>query len=77
VLGARGQEDEALAEFARERMDERRDHIYAREASANSWYATGALHMRRAQPDLAQAAFTEALALERSLETGRRKPRPS
>jgi DNA-binding winged helix-turn-helix (wHTH) protein len=63
VLGARGEEDEALAEFARERLNGGRGHIYAREASANSWYATGALHTRRAQPDLARAAFTEALAL--------------
>jgi tetratricopeptide (TPR) repeat protein len=61
VLAARGNEERALAEFARELEFERDGQLYARECCANTWYAAGAVHLRNGRHDEAHAAFREAL----------------
>lgn len=58
----RDQYDDALAAFARELALEPLAHLYARECSANTWYAIGACHRRRGDRSAAQAAFREAIA---------------
>ncbi len=60
VLAATGDVDQALVELERERTSIDPHHVYAREAIANSWYATGALHLRQCRQDEAAAAFREA-----------------
>jgi tetratricopeptide (TPR) repeat protein len=59
---ARGAEDEALASFDRELALEARGHLYAREATANTWYAKGACHLGQGQREAARAAFREAVS---------------
>jgi DNA-binding winged helix-turn-helix (wHTH) protein len=59
---ARGAEVDALAAFESELQFESRGHLYARECCANTWYAIGAVHLRRGDSDAAHAAFQETLA---------------
>lgn len=61
VLGAMGDEDAARAALAQEVALETHGYIYARECSANAWYAMGALHLRRHAHGEAADAFHEAL----------------
>src|SRR5262249_27631238 len=61
VLAARDNEERALEEFARELEFEGEGQLYARECSANTWYATGAIHLRNGRREQADAAFREAL----------------
>jgi DNA-binding winged helix-turn-helix (wHTH) protein len=61
VLAARGNEEGALDEFARELEFERDGQLYARECAANTWYAIGAIHFRSGRRADADAAFREAL----------------
>ena len=58
---ARGDEDEALAEFERELSNETSGHLYARECCANTWYTIGALRLRQGRREEARAAFHHAL----------------
>jgi hypothetical protein len=60
VLAAQGNEKDALEQFARELEFEGDGQLYARECSANTWYAVGALHLRRGRRHEADAAFREA-----------------
>jgi tetratricopeptide (TPR) repeat protein len=57
---ARGDEARALDEFERELSFEAAGHLYARECAANTWYAVGALELRRDRPADARAAFARA-----------------
>jgi len=59
---ARGDETRALEEFERELSHETSGHLYARECCANTWYAIGALKLRRGLVADARAAFQEAIA---------------
>ncbi len=59
---ARGAGADALASFERELALEASGHLYAREISANAWYAIGAWHLRRGDPAAARAAFEQAIA---------------
>ena len=59
---ARGHEQRALEEFHRELSDEGSGHLYARECSANTWYAIGALKMRQGDLAAAREAFEHAMA---------------
>lgn len=59
---ARGAEDEAMARFECELALEPRRHLYGRECCASAWYAKGAVHARRGEPDAARAAFAKTLA---------------
>lgn len=61
VLAALHRQDEALVALERERAFEGGGHVYAREACANSWYATAALHWKAGRPDLARDAWNETL----------------
>jgi len=61
VLAARGNEEGALQEFTRELEFEADGQLYARECSANTWYAIGAIHLRNGRRADADAAFREAL----------------
>ena len=61
VILARGDEDAALAAFERELEGEKSGQLYARECCANTWYAIGALRLRRRQKTEAQQAFAQAL----------------
>jgi DNA-binding winged helix-turn-helix (wHTH) protein len=58
---ARGDEDGALHEFDRELAHEGSGHLYARECCANTWYAIGAVNLRRGRWDAAAAAFEQAI----------------
>jgi hypothetical protein len=58
---ARGAKAEALAAFERELQLESRGHLYARECCANTWYAIGAVHLRRGDSGPARAAFEQTL----------------
>ena len=62
VLAAQGSDDGALGQFARELDFESDGQLYARECCANTWYAIGAIHLRRGRGDDARAAFHHALA---------------
>jgi DNA-binding winged helix-turn-helix (wHTH) protein len=62
VVAARGNEDGALEEFARELEFEADGQLYARECSANTWYAIGAIPLRNGRRVDADAAFREALS---------------
>jgi tetratricopeptide (TPR) repeat protein len=59
---ARGEDDEAKEWFERELALEHHGHLYAKECCANTWYAIGALHLRRGNAADAMAAFQEAIA---------------
>jgi DNA-binding winged helix-turn-helix (wHTH) protein len=61
VLAAHGDIDDALAEFERELAEMPHGHVYARESSANTWYAIGVMHLRRRQRAAAARAFQTAL----------------
>ena len=59
---ARGDEPRALEEFQQELSNEGSGHLYARECSANTWYAIGALKLRRGDLAAAAGAFEQAMA---------------
>ena len=59
---ARDEEEAALEAFERELAFEDGGHLYGRECCANTWYAIGALRLRRGDRQAAAAAFREALA---------------
>ena len=61
VLAAQGDPDGAIEEFGREMAFEADGQLYARECSANTWYAHGAIRLRQGRRDEALAAFREAL----------------
>ena len=56
-----GDEARAIEEFERELASEHAGHLYARECSANTWYALGALRRRQGHAAEAAAAFQQAL----------------
>jgi hypothetical protein len=56
-----GDERRALAEFERELASETPGHMYARECCANTWYAIGALHLRKGRTAEAGAAFERTI----------------
>ena len=58
---ARGDNDQALAEFDRELAGEGAGHMYSRECCANTWYAIGALRARQGRTQDAVDAFGQAL----------------
>jgi DNA-binding winged helix-turn-helix (wHTH) protein len=58
---AEGDEAGALDDFERELSHETSGHLYARECCANTWYAIGALRLRRGQSAEARTAFHQAL----------------
>jgi DNA-binding winged helix-turn-helix (wHTH) protein len=62
VYLARGDEPRARASLERELSFEASGHLYARECCANTWYAIGAMHIRKQQRQDAGAAFRQALA---------------
>src|SRR5262249_43894907 len=55
-----GDEGGGLAEVERELSFEHGGQLYARECAANTWYAIGALSLRRGRRDDARDAFVEA-----------------
>ena len=57
---ARGDETSAMAAFERELSSENAGQLYARECAANTWYAIGALTLRRGRRGDARAAFEHA-----------------
>ena len=61
VLAAQERLDEAVHEFRSELGGPDRGQIYSRECSANTWYALGAVYLRRGQVGEATAAFRRAL----------------
>ncbi len=61
VLAVTGDLDAAVAELTRELDAPHRNHVYARECIANTYYALGALRQRQGSRDGATAAFEEAL----------------
>src|SRR5262245_683695 len=58
---AEGDESGALEDFDRELSGEGSGHLYARECCANTWYAIGAVRLRRGQMPEARAAFRQTL----------------
>lgn len=58
----RDEDDAALAAFARELATESSGQVYARECCANTWYAMGALHLKRGRLREAATAFEQAIA---------------
>jgi tetratricopeptide (TPR) repeat protein len=58
---ADGDDTGALEDFERELSHETSGHLYARECCANTWYAIGAVRLRRGQLAEARAAFQQAL----------------
>jgi DNA-binding winged helix-turn-helix (wHTH) protein/Tfp pilus assembly protein PilF len=61
VLAAAGAVEAALDEFERELACGTDTLVYARECRANTWYAVGALRLRRGHADEARGAFQRAL----------------
>jgi len=61
VLAAQGDPDGAIEEFSREMAFEADGQLYARECSANTLYADGAIRLRQGRREEAAAAFREAL----------------
>jgi tetratricopeptide (TPR) repeat protein len=57
----RGDEQRALDEFERE-LSMASSHVYGREVVANTWYAIGALELRRQRSARAREAFEHAIA---------------
>ena len=58
---ADGDEAGALDDFERELSHESSGHLYARECCANTWYAIGAMRLRRGQQAEARNAFQQAV----------------
>jgi DNA-binding winged helix-turn-helix (wHTH) protein len=58
---SRGDEKRALEEFELELSFENSSHLYARECSANTWYAIGALKLRQKRHKDAVLAFHHAI----------------
>ena len=58
---AGGDEAGALEDFDRELSYETSGHLYARECCANTWYAIGAVRLRRGERAEARQAFEQAL----------------
>jgi DNA-binding winged helix-turn-helix (wHTH) protein/Tfp pilus assembly protein PilF len=58
---ARDEDRGALEAFERELSFEHAGHLYARECCSNTWYAIGALRLRRGQTAEARVAFEHAL----------------
>ena len=58
---ARGDEAQALDTLRRELAFEADGQLYARECVANTWYAIGAVHLRRREQPEAVSAFQHAL----------------
>jgi tetratricopeptide (TPR) repeat protein len=58
---SRGDEKRALEEFKLELSFENSNHLYARECSANTWYAIGALELRQKRHKDAGLAFQHAI----------------
>jgi tetratricopeptide (TPR) repeat protein len=56
-----GDEAGALEDFERELSSETSGHLYGRECCANTWYAIGAVRLRRGERAEARQAFQEAL----------------
>jgi DNA-binding winged helix-turn-helix (wHTH) protein len=54
-------DDGAAEDFDRELTDESAGHLYGRECCANTWYAIGALHLRRGRLADARLAFRRAI----------------
>ena len=63
VLLAQGRLEEALREFACELDVPDHGQLYARERAANTWYARGAVHLRRGEHDAAEASFRRSLII--------------
>jgi tetratricopeptide (TPR) repeat protein len=61
VLAAQQRLDEAVDALTRELSGIDKGQMYARECVANTWYALGAIHLRRRQRDAAEDAFANAL----------------
>ncbi len=61
VLAAQDRLDEAMREFECELGEPDHGQLYARECAANTWYARGAVHLRRAEHDAAMMSFKHAL----------------
>ena len=59
---SRGDDSRAFDDFERELASEHAGQLYARECAANTWYAIGALQLRRGRKEEACAAFTRATA---------------
>jgi len=59
---SRGDDSAAFDDFTRELASEHAGQLYARECAANTWYAIGALQLRRGRKEEACAAFTRATA---------------
>ena len=59
---SRGDDTAAFDDFERELASEHGGQLYARECAANTWYAIGALQLRRGRREDACAAFTRATA---------------
>jgi DNA-binding winged helix-turn-helix (wHTH) protein len=62
VALARGDQAAALAAFEEELAHEADGHLYARECCAQTWYAIGAVRLRRGEVQPAVAAMREAIA---------------
>ncbi len=58
---ARGADDEAMEAFRCELALASLGHLYARECCGNTWYAIGAMHLRRGDTTAALTAFQECL----------------
>ena len=58
---AKQDEPAAMADFEQELNNESSGHLYARECCANTWYAIGAMHLRRGRTAYAHRAFDRAL----------------
>jgi tetratricopeptide (TPR) repeat protein len=61
ILNAQGDEDGAIRELSKEIEFEDSGQLWAIEASANSWYALGVIHVQHGRPNEARAAFEQAL----------------
>jgi tetratricopeptide (TPR) repeat protein len=61
LMLADGRSSEAKTQFEHELAQEAGGQLYARECSANAWYALGALAMRQSRPADAGHALREAL----------------
>ena len=63
VLAAQDRLDEAMRAFESELGVPDHGQLYARERAANTWYARGAVHLRRAEHDAATMSFRHALEI--------------